>query len=1004
VSTTAEFEAELARRRAAAPPANSIAAFEAELKRREDEEVGGFKRVVVGGLRDAAEAFLQGTLGSGSIGGRLISKGADLAGLPSELPETVFPEVPEPEGTLGQLGRGGIQFMTGFVPGLGIAKAFKVGTYVAKALAKFPKLATFAGAAAEGEVAAQLAEQAVFDPSDPQFSNFINEIGMGNVVTEFLATNETDPEALNRFRRSAEGLGLGLLATPFVEAVVRGGRGLIGGIRGPQEQVIEKALEVVPAISDLAYSMFPIPRGRVSSPPPVQPTAPRKLSPSADSEPFPVDPRMLETTRPSAELKAAVQDAALEAFKKGGVPRRDPGVRISDTIFELLDAGRINTPELEEIFNRHDVTMGDFAKVYKIDTNLAAKELASWSRMKKLTGDIDGLVKQAEGEDGRLASAIKSEPIDERGILTRMDDITRGAMVSTLGTAMRNLGVGFLRVPFDVLERTLEYGLQKVLRRTNWLPPNLENPIQTPLDILGNILRFAKPRESRAITKRLLEVKPKMYDEIMRRYSADLAVSRVTGKGVVDRILGGAEKGVSVLNVFNRAQDQIFRAAVFTDSIARGLRAVDLDLDSIMKSGRTSDIPEDILERGVRDALEFTFSGEPRSAAGKEFVGLWNKLRPVSTVFLPFPRFMVNAFRFMTEFSPLGPFALFGKTEWAGFKGGDTRLLTRGLVGSAALYAGYAIRASDAAGERWYELKNPLGEGMLDMRAYYPIVAYLFVGDVIKRTLDGTLFNMRAEEILEGVSGIQVRGGADTGFRAVDQFLNDLSGDFTNQEKGLKIVKRAIGAYLSRALVPFQQLRDLYSYIDPDTNIIRDTSEAPFLGPLLRSVPGAGQDLPPVESPTREADITREGEKWYQHPILRQLTGITVRSPKNPVEKELDRLDFEYSEIVRSTGDPAVNRLIRKYQGPATEMLASRFVESVMYKSIKGDATKRWALKMVISLARSWAVTQAVEENPRAFDAVNFKSAFSVDERRALREYFGDVIMKDIFKKLQDDP
>ena len=143
--------------------------------------------------------------------------------------QRILPEVAEPATSAGKGISGLTQFAVGFAPGIGIAKTLQVGPKVAAALGnKFPKLAKWTGTVAEGEVAAGLAEQTVFDPADPVFSNFINEIGMGNALTEFLATNEDDPQALNRFKRGLEGLGLGLLVSPVVDAVAAMGRGLKG--------------------------------------------------------------------------------------------------------------------------------------------------------------------------------------------------------------------------------------------------------------------------------------------------------------------------------------------------------------------------------------------------------------------------------------------------------------------------------------------------------------------------------------------------------------------------------------------------------------------------------------------------------------------------------------------------------------------------------------------------------------------------------------------------------
>jgi hypothetical protein len=47
-----------------------------------------------------------------------------------------------------------------------------------------------------------------------------------------------------------------------------------------------------------------------------------------------------------------------------------------------------------------------------------------------------------------------------------------------------------------------------------------------------------------------------------------------------------------------------------------------------------------------------------------------------------------------------------------------------------------ALRKQDYAGEKWYEFK--IGDRTIDTRPYNPLAAYLFVGDVINRLMDGT--------------------------------------------------------------------------------------------------------------------------------------------------------------------------------------------------------------------------------------------------------------------------
>lgn len=101
---------------------------------------------------------------------------------------------------------------------------FAVGYYTGGKLLKGAAAATGAGKATAAMVKGAFSDATAFDPNDPAMSNWLNESfpGLKNPLTEFLATNPKDGEALNRFRRVVDGLVPGLVA----DAVIAGARNL----------------------------------------------------------------------------------------------------------------------------------------------------------------------------------------------------------------------------------------------------------------------------------------------------------------------------------------------------------------------------------------------------------------------------------------------------------------------------------------------------------------------------------------------------------------------------------------------------------------------------------------------------------------------------------------------------------------------------------------------------------------------------------------------------------
>ena len=149
-------------------------------------------RALVGGVTDAVKEMLH---SADSLAGFFESvsgtkKGGAFGAASKAVPELVGKQ----ETPGGQLLRGITQFATGYATGGKMAESVGV---TAKTLKMF--------------VSGGFSDAAAFDPNDPNISNLINEMvpALKNPLTEFLATQPNDNEALNRFKRAAEGLGLG---------------------------------------------------------------------------------------------------------------------------------------------------------------------------------------------------------------------------------------------------------------------------------------------------------------------------------------------------------------------------------------------------------------------------------------------------------------------------------------------------------------------------------------------------------------------------------------------------------------------------------------------------------------------------------------------------------------------------------------------------------------------------------------------------------------------------
>lgn len=182
----------------------------------------------IGGVRDAAQETLEGVgslasmleskvpLGTIEIGGEQIVTFGEGPGGTAELPE-----VGEARTVTGDMGRNVAQFLTGFLPAMKATKGLAALSKAAKVTRPL--------------IAGAVADATVFDPHEERLADLIESVpALQNPVTEFLAADPTDSEAMGRFKNALEGSGLGVASDAFAAAVrgIRGARVARAAARG----------------------------------------------------------------------------------------------------------------------------------------------------------------------------------------------------------------------------------------------------------------------------------------------------------------------------------------------------------------------------------------------------------------------------------------------------------------------------------------------------------------------------------------------------------------------------------------------------------------------------------------------------------------------------------------------------------------------------------------------------------------------------------------------------
>ncbi len=677
-------------------------------------------------------------------------------------------------------------------------------------------------------------------------------------------------------------------------------------------------------------------------------------------------PGELGTTLLKEGTSRRVVQAAEEVFAAGKVPF-DPDVPAALQVSRAVAEGRVPLGDLQPVLEKHGLSLTDFAQdVLLPKASDAGRTLQQYSEftqtLRRAAGNVPGAAEalramEAAGKDAG-ASALPW--------WRRLDNIRRGLLVSQFATAMRNAGTQVGRVGLDVMQGALDAGLQRLTGTAGKTDPL--GAFETVLNLFS--------KTGRNQTDTILRAFPKQQDVLFSRYASDVATQAREG-GVVlkgaDRAFATAEAGVDLLNTANRFQEFLLRRAAFPAKLGQILKAQGQDLGEILAQNRVGAIPVKAIEQAVEQTLELTFAATPKSDIARTFIDAVNKI-PGATLAIPFPRFLMNSLKFFTDFSPLGMLRLLGPAERAAFAAGDTKTISRALLGTAMLGAAYEFRGSEYAGEKWYEAKLPDGR-TVDLRAYNPFAAYLFVGDVARRMKDGTLYRLEAKDVAMGVLSANIRAG--TGLFIMDQMLKGLT-DLGDPEKQTRAVKALAGETVAGFLTPLQQAVDLMAEYDDRLAVVRDRRDEPFLGPLKAKIPGLAQQLPPAFSPTREGPMLRES------PALRQATGITLGPPKNALERELDRLQFNRQEILPSTGEPAADRLLAMHMGVnATQILP--FLESPQYQQLP-DGTKGEVLRRVLGGLRQRATQQAMAADPQTFARLRL-DRLPLRQRALLREY-----------------
>jgi len=626
---------------------------------------------------------------------------------------------------------------------------------------------------------------------------------------------------------------------------------------------------------------------------------------------------------------------------------------------QIMEEIHQNPEDVVKILSHYNVSPDEFG-------DMLGANAREWGRKLGLLGHLSKkLSDSTDPETRRMVEGLRKvvgEPTVWDKFMVhyqKWDGIRRGLLVTQLSTAVRNAMTQVGRIGIDVVEEAMNATLQKTWKAMGGkVAKGEEVEFADGLDTFISLFR-----KNKATVEQILGKDSKDYNRLFGTYMAD--VSKAQGKEY-------AKQAVDILNWANRFQEGSIRRGVFMAKLRQEVGREGKDLMALVKDNKVSEISEEAIGKAIDKALEYTWAQKPKWGTwGADFVRFINRT-PGASLVVPFPRFMMNSIKFTAAYSPLGVMRFVNPAEWTKIANGNFSGLSKAMMGSGLFFTAYQMRKQMGEDTKWYEWKRDDGS-TIDLRPFNPFAAHLYAADQLLRWKEGRLYKLKADDIAQAVLGANVRAG--TGLFLVDQALDALTKEGDSSKAGEK-AKQFAGEVVGGVVTPLQTIKELMDGFDE--TIVRDKRQDPWLGPAKAKIPGLAETLPEKYIPTREGPLKSSS------PAKKQLLGQATNVPKNAVERELDRLQFDYREVMPSLGDPKADNLVKKHMGEIVGQYISPLLEDDDWRS-QTDAEKGVILREMLREARRDAMELAMGEDPDLFEKLEIRK-IPDREKMLLRE------------------
>jgi hypothetical protein len=637
-------------------------------------------------------------------------------------------------------------------------------------------------------------------------------------------------------------------------------------------------------------------------------------------------------------LTAAV--AELKKKNPNAFKTTNRNATVIDQLFDYTLRGELKeTEELMDTLSKYGLSFDDYILTVAGSGSQAGKILNKLSQIKRKKSSVA----KAQGE---MEAAFTSENAIKsfwNNYFLRAENIRRGAMVSSIATAARNVSSGVVRAPVETLLNVFEESAYRFAKADSKAKGILEagqaivpfNKNSAWAESFAEMkYTFAQPNRAKDYTEYLLN-RPEFKQINDSMFAGINEIQQLTGRGqattkagkAADMVFSALEDGVQALNTPNRLQEHMIRRGTFLGELERLVKSeYGVDLLEELDAGKIRDFLNDattvrpsgaksfhsLVDDAARKALDVTYAKQPDFWLFKDISNFIT--RSGLTTVIPFPRFMFNGLELVGRYSGGAAIPLAKKMAGVALSRQDYRRAGEMLVGWSGIYGAYAYRNSEDAPPEFEMLTTENGS-KLDTTPIFPVGQMMYLGEAMKRSEEGTFgtFDPDLSKAAEMFLGSTFRTGTGNVLLEEVRDVVTQTSDIVDEQRRNKVMGRFLGQFAATYFTPFYQLTDAQRLIGTRSEEYRDFGEEPalegtFSDEFTRSFRQRGFAAPSVEESMPRRETILEGQPERVGLGARLVFGLNFKQADNDAAKTIKKFDFEDFDLSSRSQSPAIRR------------------------------------------------------------------------------------------------